>query len=95
AVISTSAFELGLDIGGVDSTILVGYPGSMMSLWQRAGRSGRGIKDSLIILIAGNDALDQYYVRKPELLFEGRFEELAVDRENTEINEGHIYLRRL
>lgn len=90
AVISTSAFELGLDIGGVDSTILVGYPGSMMSLWQRAGRSGRGVKDSLIMMIAGNDALDQYYVRKPELLFEGRFEELAVDRENNEINEGHI-----
>ncbi|GAB1534557.1 hypothetical protein ADMFC3_01880 [Geovibrio sp. ADMFC3] len=90
AVISTSAFELGLDIGGVDSTILVGYPGSMMSLWQRAGRSGRGVKDSLIILIAGNDALDQYYVRKPELLFDGQFEELAVDRDNTEINEGHI-----
>jgi DEAD/DEAH box helicase domain-containing protein len=90
AVISTSAFELGLDIGGVDSTILVGYPGSMMSLWQRAGRSGRGVKDSLILMIAGNDALDQYYVRKPELLFEGKFEELAVDRENIEINEGHI-----
>jgi DEAD/DEAH box helicase domain-containing protein len=90
AVISTSAFELGIDIGGVDSTILVGYPGSMMSLWQRAGRSGRRTADSLIMLIAGNDALDQYYVRKPELLFSGNFEDLAVDRDNEEINANHI-----
>lgn len=90
AVVSTSAFELGIDIGGVDSTILTGYPGSMMSLWQRAGRSGRKGDDSLVVMIAGNDALDQYYVRNPELLFSGTFERVTVDRKNKEINEKHI-----
>lgn len=90
AVISTSAFELGMDIGGIDSTILVGYPGSLISLWQRAGRSGRNLKKNLIILIAGYDALDQYYAKKPEYLVKSSFEDITVDRENIEINEKHI-----
>ncbi|MDY6820971.1 MAG: DEAD/DEAH box helicase [Deferribacterota bacterium] len=91
AVISTSAFELGIDIGGIDSTILVGYPGSLINLWQRAGRSGRNTKDSLIILIAGRDALDQYYTKTPEKLLNGKFEEMTVDSENSEINKKHIH----
>lgn len=91
AVIATSAFELGIDIGGIDSTILVGYPGSLINLWQRAGRSGRKLNDSLIILIAGQDALDQYYVKHPELLLGNKFEEITVDRENKEINKKHIH----
>jgi DEAD/DEAH box helicase domain-containing protein len=91
AVIATSAFELGIDIGGIDSTILVGYPGSLINLWQRAGRSGRKLNDSLIILIAGQDALDQYYVKNPELLLGSKFEEITVDRENKEINKKHIH----
>jgi DEAD/DEAH box helicase domain-containing protein len=91
AVIATSAFELGIDIGGIDSTILVGYPGSLINLWQRAGRSGRKLKDSLIVLIAGQDALDQYYVKKPDLLLGNKFEEITVDRENKEINKKHIH----
>jgi DEAD/DEAH box helicase domain-containing protein len=91
AVIATSAFELGIDIGGIDSTILVGYPGSLINLWQRAGRSGRKLNDSLIILIAGQDALDQYYVKHPELLLGNKFEEITVDRENKEMNKKHIH----
>mgnify|MGYP005809609859 CR=1 FL=1 len=91
AVIATSAFELGIDIGGIDSTILVGYPGSLINLWQRAGRSGRKLNDSLIILIAGQDALDQYYVKNPALLLGSKFEEITVDRENKEINKKHIH----
>ena len=91
AVIATSAFELGIDIGGIDSTILVGYPGSLINLWQRAGRSGRKLNDSLIILIAGQDALDQYYVKHPELLLGNIFEDITVDRENKEINKKHIH----
>ncbi|WP_415238772.1 DEAD/DEAH box helicase [Seleniivibrio woodruffii] len=90
AVISTSAFELGIDIGGVDCTLLAGYPGSLMSLWQRAGRSGRRGSDSLIILLAGNDALDQYYVKHPEKLYESAFENVVLDTENENVNKAHI-----
>jgi len=90
AVVSTSAFELGIDIGGVDCTILAGYPGSLMSLWQRAGRSGRRGTDSLIILIAGNDALDQYFVKNPEKLYSGTFENVVIDTENETVNTAHI-----
>jgi len=90
AVVSTSAFELGIDIGGVDSTVLVGYPGSMMSLWQRAGRSGRHNNDSLIMMIAGNDALDQYYIKHPEKLFGENFESVPLDKDNEVINEKHV-----
>ncbi|BAI81029.1 DEAD/DEAH box helicase domain protein [Deferribacter desulfuricans SSM1] len=91
AVISTSAFELGIDIGGIDATILVGYPGSLMSLWQRAGRSGRHGNDSLIILIPTNDALDQYFVKYPEKLFNSSFEDAIIDKENELINKQHIF----
>lgn len=90
AVISTSAFELGIDIGGVDCTVLAGYPGSLMSLWQRAGRSGRRGKDSLVIMIAGYDALDQYYVKHPEKLYNAEFENVVIDTANETVNEAHI-----
>jgi len=90
AVVSTSAFELGIDIGGVDCTILAGYPGSLMSLWQRAGRSGRRGDDSLIIMIAGFDALDQYYVKHPEKLYSNSFENVVIDTNNETVNTAHI-----
>ncbi len=90
AVISTSAFELGIDIGGVDCTILAGYPGSLMSLWQRAGRSGRRGDDSLIIMIAGYDALDQYYVKHPEKLYKTAFENVVIDTDNETVNTAHV-----
>lgn len=90
AVISTSAFELGIDIGGVDCTILAGYPGSLMSLWQRAGRSGRRGSDSLVIMIAGYDALDQYYVKHPQKLYEADFENVVIDTTNETVNTAHI-----
>jgi DEAD/DEAH box helicase domain-containing protein len=90
AVISTSAFELGIDIGGVDCTILAGYPGSLMSLWQRAGRSGRRGEDSLVIMIAGFDALDQYYVRHPEKLYQAEFENVVIDINNETVNTAHV-----
>jgi len=90
AVVATSAIEMGIDVGGVDSTILVGYPGSLMSLWQRAGRSGRSSKDSLICLISSKDALDQYYARNPEELFTDKYEVVTIDKENSDINSKHI-----
>ncbi|MCP4673526.1 MAG: DEAD/DEAH box helicase, partial [Desulfobacula sp.] len=69
AVVSTSALELGIDIGNLDLCILVGYPGTIMSTWQRAGRVGRDGKDSALILVAHEDALDQYFINHPNVFF--------------------------
>ncbi len=65
-VISTSALELGIDIGGLDACILVGYPGSMMATWQRSGRVGRLGRESITALVALPDALDQYLLQNPD-----------------------------
>ncbi len=70
AVVSTSALELGIDIGALDAAITVGYPGTMASLWQQCGRAGRGKGESLGIFIAGNDALEQFFVTHPDLMLE-------------------------
>ncbi|MBI4522282.1 MAG: hypothetical protein HY695_00545 [Deltaproteobacteria bacterium] len=63
AVVSTSALELGVDIGGLDACIPVGYPGTIASTWQRAGRVGRHGQISVIFMIGLRDALDQYFMR--------------------------------
>ncbi len=68
-VISTSALELGIDIGHLDICLLVGYPGSIMATWQRAGRVGRQQRPSLVVLIGHEDALDQHFMRDPEDFF--------------------------
>jgi DEAD/DEAH box helicase domain-containing protein len=88
-VISTSALELGIDVGGLDVCILVGYPGSQMATWQRAGRVGRA-QEGLVVLIAQPDALDQYLVAHPEMLFERGFEHAVVDPTNAEIAAAHL-----
>ena len=87
---ATSALELGVDVGGVDAVVLVGYPGSLTSLWQRAGRAGRGDTRSLTLLIAGNDPLDEYYLNHPALITEGRVETAVADAYNTEIHPLHV-----
>jgi DEAD/DEAH box helicase domain-containing protein len=81
-VVSTSALELGIDVGGLDAAVLVGYPGSVASTWQRAGRAGRSGADSLAVLIALEDALDQYLVRHPAYLFQRPVEAASVDPAN-------------
>ncbi len=68
-VISTSALEMGIDMGGLDVCILVGYPGTMIKTWQRGGRVGRGDRESLMVLVAQPDALDQYFMRHPDRFF--------------------------
>ena len=87
---ATSALELGVDVGGVDAVVLVGYPGSMTALWQRAGRAGRGGTRSLTLLIPGNDPLDEYYLTHPELIAEGRAEKAVADPFNTELHPRHL-----
>jgi DEAD/DEAH box helicase domain-containing protein len=88
-VISTSALELGIDVGGLDVCILVGYPGSQMATWQRAGRAGRA-QEGVVILVAMPDALDQYLVAHPRMLFERDVEHAVVDPYNAEIAAAHL-----
>lgn len=89
-VISTSALEMGIDIGGLDCCILVGYPGSIVSTWQRSGRVGRGDNEALIVLIALPDALDQYFMHHPEDFFNRSYEKAIVDPHNEIILKSHL-----
>ena len=89
-VVSTSALELGIDIGGLDVCVLVGYPGSIINTWQRAGRVGRSGRESLIILIASKDALDQYFMKHPVQFFGRGVEDAVVDPGNKYILKDHL-----
>ena len=89
-VISTSALELGIDIGGLDVCILVGYPGTMVTTWQRAGRVGRQGRDSLIVLVAQADALDQYFIKYPAEFFGRPMEAAVVDPDNIFVVKAHL-----
>lgn len=89
-VVTTSALELGVDIGGLDVCILVGYPGSISSTWQRAGRVGRHGQESAIFMIALQDALDQYFMRHPDYFFERSHEAAVIDPTNRNILKRHI-----
>jgi DEAD/DEAH box helicase domain-containing protein len=89
-VISTSALEMGIDVGGLDACILVGYPGSVMATWQRSGRAGRSGRESLTALVAMPDALDQYFLDHPQALLERPCERLIVDPSNREVARAHL-----
>ncbi len=90
AVVSTSALEMGIDVGSLDLCILVGYPGTVMNTWQRGGRVGREGRESAIILLPQADALDQYIVNHPKEFFESRYEMAVADPFNTEILKAHL-----
>ncbi len=90
AVVSTSALELGIDIGGLDLCVLAGYPGSVMSTWQRGGRVGRALRESAVALVAGEDALDQYFMRNPSDFFERPPEAAVVNPYNSVIMAKHL-----
>jgi DEAD/DEAH box helicase domain-containing protein len=81
-VVTTNALELGIDIGRLDVAVLVGYPGSQASFWQRAGRVGRRGEPSLTLLVARSDPLDQFLARHPDWLFSAARERLALDPDN-------------
>ncbi len=89
-VVSTSALELGIDIGSLDVCILVGYPGTIMATMQRGGRVGRAQQESLVILIAGEDALDQYFITHPDDFFSRPPEKAIVNPDNEVIAARHI-----
>ena len=89
-VVSTNALELGIDIGTLDSIIISGYPGTVISTWQQAGRAGRSNTDSLVTLVAFQNPLDQYYMKHPQDFF-GRPHELAIiDLHNRYITLGQM-----
>jgi len=89
-VASTNALELGIDIGSLDATVLGGYPGSIGSVWQQAGRSGRRQEDSLSILVARGDPLDQYLMRNPEFVFGRPHEHALIAPQNPYILDPHL-----
>ncbi len=89
-VISTSALEMGIDIGGLDACLLVGYPGTVTQTWQRGGRVGRGSRESVVLLIAQADALDQFFMRHPDNFFSRGYERALVDPENPYILADHL-----
>lgn len=89
-IASTNALELGIDIGSLDACIMVGYPGTVASTWQQAGRAGRGLEESLTFLIAQNTPIDQYLMAHPDYLFAQSPEQAVVDPDNPHIVIGHI-----
>jgi DEAD/DEAH box helicase domain-containing protein len=89
-VVSTSALELGIDIGNLDLCILVGYPGTIMSTWQRAGRVGRDGSHSALVLIAHEDALDQYFMTHPDVFFDMPPETALINPDNPVICKAHL-----
>jgi len=88
-VTSTNALELGIDIGGLDSVIISGYPGTVISTWQQAGRAGRGVNDSVATLVAFHNQLDQYFMRHPDVFFGKSHEHAIIDLSNPYILFGH------
>ncbi|MBN2053810.1 DEAD/DEAH box helicase, partial [bacterium] len=89
-VISTSALEVGIDVGGLDCCILVGYPGTVVSTLQRTGRVGRGADDAAAFMLTAEDALDKYIATHPDLLFTGGFESVHVQPDNGRIMHDHL-----
>jgi DEAD/DEAH box helicase domain-containing protein len=85
AVVATNALELGIDIGGLGAALLVGYPGSIASTWQQAGRAGRGDDPALAVLVASASPLDQFLAHHPDYFF-GRSPEQAL------INPDHLII---
>jgi DEAD/DEAH box helicase domain-containing protein len=90
AVVSTSALELGIDIGGLDLCILVGYPGSIMATLQRSGRVGRGNREAATFLIGHEDALDQYFMHHPDEFFALAPERAVINPDNPVIAARHL-----
>jgi DEAD/DEAH box helicase domain-containing protein len=90
AVVSTNALELGIDIGALDVCVLAGYPGTIASTWQRAGRAGRRTGRSAVVLVASSAPLDQFIVRHPSYFFENSPEHALINPDNLQILLNHV-----
>jgi DEAD/DEAH box helicase domain-containing protein len=89
-VVATNALELGIDIGSLGASLMVGYPGTIAATWQQAGRSGRGEKSSLAVLVASPNPLDQFLAQHPDYFFSRSPEQGMINPENLLILLGHI-----
>jgi DEAD/DEAH box helicase domain-containing protein len=90
AVVSTNALELGIDIGALDVCVMAGYPGTIASTWQRAGRAGRRSGRSAAVLVASSAPLDQFIVRHPTYFFEASPEHALINPENLHVLMSHV-----
>ena len=89
-VTSTNALELGIDVGGLDACLIVGFPGTIASTWQQAGRAGRGDEEALVVLVAYNDPIDQYLMRHPDYFFGRSPEHAVIDPQNPYVLGRHL-----
>jgi DEAD/DEAH box helicase domain-containing protein len=89
-VVSTSALELGIDVGSLDSVVMAGYPGTIAATWQRAGRAGRRSGSSCSVLVASSAPLDQYIIRHPDYFFGNPPEQAFIQPDNLEILINHL-----
>ncbi len=90
AVVSTNALELGIDIGALDVCVMAGYPGTIASTWQRAGRAGRRSGRSAAVLVASSAPLDQFVVRNPSYFFDAPPEHALINPDNLHILVDHV-----
>jgi len=89
-VVTTNALELGIDIGSLDACVMAGYPGSIASTWQRAGRAGRRSGSSCAIFVASSAPLDQFIVQHPEYFFGNSPEHAHIQPDNLEVLVNHL-----
>ncbi len=89
-VASTNALELGLDVSGLDAVVLAGFPGTIASLWQQAGRAGRSAAAALVVFVARDDPLDTYLVHHPQALFGRPVEASVFDPQNPYVLGPHL-----
>lgn len=89
-VTTTNALELGINIGSLDGVIISGFPGTIMSTWQQAGRAGRGTDESIVVLVAFENSLDQYLMKHPASIFDKPHEHAIIDLHNPKIVSGHL-----
>src|SRR5206468_1647651 len=90
AVVSTNALELGIDVGSLDAAVLVGFPPTIASTWQQAGRAGRNGREALAMVIAYEDPIDQYFIRHPDYFFGKSPESAVLDPENPTILRSQL-----
>ncbi len=89
-IISTSALESGIDVGGLDVCILLGFPGTIISTWQRVGRVGRRGKPAVVVMVAAEDALDYYWFSHAEEFFAQDYERVVFNPANPDILKEHM-----